>query len=291
MLAAGGAGVIVVLVLLGTFGSARLHAARSDRVARPLLSGLASVRPSIAPGLRLAVGGTARERNRFWATVALSTAGLGLLVGGLAFVAALERLSKEPERYGAGWDLTTRNTTATSLPDDVRTLLAGDPDIDGVAAGTLSTIVVDDLPNIPVMAFLPITADLWPTVYHGEGAAAAPRGAGRRDMLKLLDVGIGDEIRLSSPYDPTGAATAVEVVGQAVFPSIELAGQDPARLGQGIAVSWEDYGAVVGGFSGLKDPAPDMVFLDLAPGVDPRDVIERYPDGCPRSRGTHRPSG
>lgn len=283
--AAGGLGVVVLLVLLGTFGRRRLHLARTDRVARPLLAGLASVRPSTTPGLRLAVGGTRRERSRFWTTVALSSAGLGLLVGGLAFVAALDDLADEPSRYGAGWDLTTRNAFGDVPPDEVRSLLDGDPDIEGVAAGTLGSVVADDVSNVPVMAFLPITAELWPTVSEGR----VPRGRNEvlvgADVLDRLDAQVGDRIGLSSPYDPEGTPTEVEIVGRAVFPSIELAGQDPARLGQGIALGWDDYRTIVGGFSNVPDQAPDMVFFDLADGVDAHDVIERYPEGMPEATG------
>ena len=220
VLGAGAAGVLIILVLLGGVGRSRPTIGTNREIARPFLSGLAAIRPSITTGLRLAVGGTTRQRRQFWTTVAVSATGLSLFVGGLAFVAALERLTEDPVRYGAGWDLTTRNAFGDVSTDDLRALTADDPDIDGLAGGTLSSIVVDDGLNVPLMPFLPITADIWPTVIDG----TVPRSDG--EVLVGVDV-----------LDALGA----------------------------------DFEADL----------PDMIFFDLADGVDPQTVIDRYPDGMP----------
>ena len=109
----------------------------------------------------------------------VSAAGLSLLVGGLAFVAALDRLTEDPVRYGASWDLTTRNAFGDVPPDDVRALTADDPDIVGLTGGSLNSVLVDDGLNVPMMAFLPITADLWPTRDRRHRPAERRRGARR----------------------------------------------------------------------------------------------------------------
>ncbi|MBA2625456.1 MAG: ABC transporter permease [Acidimicrobiia bacterium] len=285
VLGAGAAGVVVVLVVFSGLRRSRTPSGTGREAARPFLSGLSLIHPSITPGLRLAVGGTTRERRQFWATVVLSAAGLSLLVGGLAFVAALGRLTEEPARYGAGWDLTTRNAFGDVAPDDVRKLTRDDPAIAGLAGGTLNTVVVDDGLNVPVMAFRPITADLWPTVTRGTVPRDDDEVLVGADVLDALGADIGDDIDLASPYSPADEPTPATIVGTAVFPSIELAGVDPARLGQGIAITWDGYQSIIAGDDGFEDPAPDMVFFDLADGVDPQTVIDRYPEGMPEASG------
>jgi len=283
VLSAAAVGVVLVLVLLGALGPTRDPDRTSRTVARPLLAGLAAIRPSITPGLRLAVGGTIQQRRRFWLTVVRSAVGLSLLVGGIAFVAALDRLADDPARFGAGWELTTRNAFGDVPPDEVRALTADDPDIVGLTGGSLNSVVVNGDLNVPLMAFRPITAELWPTVVDG----TVPQRDGEVlvgvDVLDAVDAHIGDEIRLGSPHSPGATPTLATIVGTAVFPSIELAGVNPARLGHGIAVGWDDYQTLLAG--AFQDTDPDLTFFDLADGVDPQTVIDRYPEGMPEIRG------
>ena len=100
VLGLGAAAVVVALVVLGSSRPRRPKASS----ARPLPSRLAALRPDAASGVRLAVGGTTRERFEFWRSVALTAGGLCLLVGGLAFVASLADLKDQPRHYGAAWD-------------------------------------------------------------------------------------------------------------------------------------------------------------------------------------------
>ena len=233
VLGAGVAGVLVVLVVLSGLGRSRPARGTNREVARPLLSGLAAIRPSITPGLRLAVGGTTRQRRQLWTTVAVSAAGLGLLVGGLAFVAALERLTEDPVRYGAGWDLTTRNAFGDVPPDEVRALIADDPDIVGVTGGSLNSVLVDDRLNVPVMAFLPITADLWPTVIDGTVPRRDDEVLVGVDVLDALDADIGDAIQLGVAVLAHGGAHGRHRRGHGRVP-VRRAGRrrpGPARPG------------------------------------------------------------
>ena len=292
VLGLGAAAVVVALVVLGSSRPRRTKASS----ARPLPARLASLRPDAASGVRLAVGGTTRERFEFWRSVALTAGGLCLLVGGLAFVASLADLKDQPRHYGAAWDLTTRNAFGDVPPAEVVALTEDDGDIEGLTGGTLNGVVVEGI-DVPLMAFLPITAELWPTVTAGDTPRRDDEVLVGADVLADLDAEIGDKItlRTASPSavggggssqtgDPSASAPAVTVtvVGTAVFPSIELAGLDPARLGQGIAMRWAGYRALMAS-SGFDDAAPDMMFFDLADGVDPASVIARYPEGMPDS--------
>jgi len=105
------------------------------------------------------------------------------------------------------------------------------------------------------------------------------------DVLRALGAEVGDEVRLASAFSPTAESAPVTIVGTAVFPSIELAGIDPARLGQGIAMTWGSYERILGDDARGADPHPDMMFFDLATGVDPQTVIDRYPEGMPELSG------
>jgi len=290
-----GLGAVAVVIGLLALGRSRHRRGPRQTAARPLLSTLSTLRPQSAAGLRLAVGGTTRERYEFWRSVALTTVGLCLLIGGIAFVASLAELRSEPVHYGAAWDLSTRNAFGDVRPEDVAAMTAGDEDIDGLTGATLNSVLVDDGLTVPVMAFLPITADLWPTVTDGEVPRRDDEVLAGADVLAELGAEIGDEITLQSgsvgsarsgagiaPSSETGEPSptfTATIVGTAVFPSIELAGLDPARLGQGLAMTWGGYQSVIAG--GFEDPAPDMMFFDLAEGVDPAAVIARYPEGMP----------
>jgi hypothetical protein len=283
VLSVGSVGVVVILVLLGALGRGRVRSA--DRsAARPLFAGLSALRPSVTPGLRLAVGGTVPQRRQFWTTVARSAAGLSLLVGGIAFVAALDRLAEDPVRFGASWELTTRNAFGDVPPDDVRALTADDPDIVGLTGGSLDSVVVNDSLNVPLMAFQPITAALWPTVIDGTVPREANEVLVGVDVLDEIDADIGDEIRIGSPYRPDAPPTVATIVGTAVFPSIEKAGVNPARLGHGVAIDWQGYQALLAA-GRFEDDEPDFVFFDLADGADPQSVIDRYPEGMPELTG------
>jgi hypothetical protein len=74
-------------------------------------------------------------------------------------------------------------------------------------------------------------------------------------------------------------------VGTAVFPSIDIAGVDPPRLDNGVALRWETYQGFQEGQEGFIDRMPDITFFDLADGVDPQTVIDRYPEGLPELTG------
>jgi hypothetical protein len=282
VLSAGAVGVLLILVVLSAAARARDAGRTSRSAARPLVATLAAASPSVTPGLRLAVGGTIRQRRQFLGTVARSALGLALLVGGVSFVAALDRLTDEPARYGAGWELTTRNAFGDVPAEDVRALTAGDPDIVGLTGGSLNSVRIDDL-NVPMMAFQPITAALWPTLLDGTVPRDDDEVLVGVDVLEALDARIGDEVHLASPYRPDSAPLSATIVGTAVFPSIEVAGVNPARLGRGVAIPWDGYQAVLAG--SFDDAEPDMVFFDLADGADPHAVIDRYPDGMPEVTG------
>lgn len=276
-----GAVVAILLLLAGDRLGDRRSRGVSRRVPPLQLITAASAQPVLASGLRLATGGTSTERRRFSATVGFAALALAMVIGGVAFVSALDRLIDEPVRYGVGWDLTARNAFGEVPPDDLRALVDGDRDIDGMAGASLTGMLLDGSLSVSAIPILPITAELWPTIIDG----AIPRGPGEilvgADVLDRLDAAIGDTVTMKNSLAET-ASIDVTIVGTAVFPSVDLAGVDATRLSDGVAVTWDDHLRLQD--AGV-DREPDIVFFDLADGVDPQVVIDRYADGLPETTG------
>jgi hypothetical protein len=277
----------VVLVLLVVSARRALRSSRQPAAAASGLAPLALAGPAADTGMRLAMGGTQLDRRRFWATVAFSATALGLAVAGLVFAAALDRLGAEPGRYGVGWELTARNAYGEVAPEDVRDAVAGDDDIVGVSGAGQTQVVINDAVVSPALPVLAITEAIWPTVVEG----AAPANDGEvlvgASVLSALGAEIGDMVTLQPTYlAVSGPPPVVKIVGTAIFPSIELAGLDPTRLDTGVAMTWARYQSLVSPATAEGDRLPDFTLFDLAEGVDPQTVIDRYAEGLPGDAGS-----
>lgn len=288
-----GALAMALLLVVGDRVSARRWVGAGTRVSTPRASTVLSGSPVASAGLHLALGATVAGRRRFWAVVWGAAVPLCLVVSAVAFVSALDRLSQEPSRYGVGWDLTARNTYGDVPPDQVLDLVEGDKDIEAVAGATVSGFEVNGTLNVPGLAVLPIVGELWPTVIEGSPPGNDDEILVGASVLRSLDAEVGDTVSLRNPFfSPTPAR--VTIVGTAVFPSVDLPGLDPTRLDDGLAVTWGRYQAFQSGDNGEPLPAdefvgdtlPDITFFDLADGVDPQDVVSRYPDGLPELSGS-----
>ena len=256
----------------------------------PRLAFLGRFGPSVGAGVRQALGATAHDRRRFCTTVAFTAVPLALVLGGVVFVGALDRLSAEPRRYGVDWDLTARNAYGDVDPEALRALVAGDDDITGVTGADLSILLLDENLNVPALGVLPITAALWPTVFDGHAPRRDDEVLVGASVLEKLDKEIGDPLRIRLAFAPFDASDAepptftVTIAGTAVFPSVELAGVDPTRLGTGVAVTWNRFRSLQ-----LPDAEyavlPDITFFDLADGVDPQTIVARYAERLPETSG------
>jgi len=285
VLALGALAVVGLLLVTSRLGS-RGQSSPVTSPAPPRLGFLGRLGPSAGAGVRQAVGATAEDRRRFGATVALTAVAVGLLVGGVVFVAALDRLSADPRLYGVGWDLTARNAYGDVDPEALGDLLAGDPDLKGVTGADLSIVLLDERLSVPTLAVLPITASLWPTVVEGRVPRTDDEVLVGTAVLEEMGAEIGDSVLIRLAFGPESVVPAfpVTIAGTAVFPSVELAGFDPTRLGTGVAVTWDRYLSLQPPDEQYT-PLPDLTFLDLADGVDPRTVIARYADGLPETSG------
>lgn len=274
----------LVLVIVGVQLARRAALMRPDHGrARPFLP-RASLGPVLS-GLRLAAGGTRTHRRQFWATIGFSALALVLVVAGITFAGALDRLTGEPVRYGVGWELSARAAYGDLDPDDLRELFADDPDIDGVSAATVTAVLIEGQTS-PLLAVLPVTGALWPTIVDGERPDRSGEIVVGKAVLEAIGADIGDTVVLGGPYrageSRAGGSAEATIVGTAVFPSIDLAGVDPTRLDQGVAMTWDQLQSLYGESSG---GLPDLVFIDLREGADVREVIARYPEGLPELTG------
>ena len=278
-----GAGAMLVLLLVGNLLAARWSDRPGRLAATPRAVLAAASRPVASTGLALALGATSAARRRYWTTVVTSAVALSLVVAAVGFVAALDRLSSEPVRYGVGWELTARNAYGEVPPDRVRRLFEKDPDITAVSGASVAALLVNGEETVPGLAVLPITGELWPTLVEGSLPRNDTEIVVGAATLDALDAGIGDTVEVAAPFfSPAGAR--LRIVGTAVFPSIDLAGVDPTRLDNGVALTWARYQSLQAG-ADVGDQMPDITLIDLAGGVDPQSVIERYPDGVPEVRG------
>lgn len=283
--------VVGALVVIGVLLVAkRVGSRRAARPARPpapaRLGPLAYLGISAGIGMRLAAGATGVDRRRFRATVAMSAAALALVIAGVGFVGALDRLSKRPVRYGVGWELTSRNAYGDVDPEALTEMVAGDTDIEGMSGADLTIVLLDDEVSAPALAVLPITAELWPTVVTGRVPRNDDEILVGAAVLDKLAARVGDVVDVRLAFGPSGdlpPAHPVAISGTAIFPSVELAGVDPTRLGTGVAMTWGRYTALQPASDGPV--LPDIIFFDLADGVDPGAVVARYPDGLPETSG------
>lgn len=184
-------------------------------------------------------------------------------------------------RYGVGWDLTARNAYGSVDVEALRSTLAEDPDVVGVASAGLHKVIVDGTQLAPSLGILPISGELWPTVLDGRTPGDDVEVLVGASVLDRLGVEVGDTVRLQSEtiLGAVPVEFEVEIVGAAVFPSIDIPGLDPTRLDEGVAMTWERYQSMV---PPDFDPIPGITFLDLADGVDPQTVITRFPWGLPQ---------
>jgi FtsX-like permease family len=210
----------------------------------------------LATGLRFAFSGA---RNRRWP--AASFAGLvvvvGVVVGALTLGANIEDLTTDAARYG-GLELGI-GSGGDQIPDPVRTVLEGDPDVSAVTYYGGITVQVGSI-SLDVTGLQPEKGDLLPHVLSGRLPQSDDEILLGKVAARELGVGIGDSIDASGP----SGVQHLRVTGLGVNPGAD--GAD--GLGEG--------GIVTAG--GLRQISPDTAFstaaIALRPGA-PANTVER----------------
>ena len=285
-------GALLVTVVL-TAASLRVagRQERADASSRTLKApGILSGRPEVSAGVTLAIGSSRYVRQAFWTTAVLTVSTVALMIGAVTFIHTLERLTESPARYGFGWDVVARNPYGSIDRDALIDAYGDDPEVAAIAAGTARSLVVNGRHAVPGMLLTPVTEEFWPTIDSGRAPRTPDEVLMGRSTLEDLGVQVGDLVTVDAAGDDgVGAASErieVEIVGTAIFPPIELAGVDPARLGIGMTLPFEAYQELVDVDSqpqGLLQE-PDMVYFDLVEGADPAAFVAEHPEGVPDER-------
>ncbi len=207
---------LLALLLLGwvAAGFAMSDRPRTPLATAPFVDGVASRfrRVEFATGVRFAFSGT---RDRRWP--ASSFAGLmivlGVAVGALTLGANITRLVDEPAEWGSA--PFSIGSGGDDLPDNVRTLLATDPDVAAVTYyGAVSATVGTD--SLFIVGMQPARGDLLPPVLSGRLPQSDDEIVLGTVDARTLDLGIGDEFHVST----NAGVERLRVTGLAVIPSV-----------------------------------------------------------------------
>lgn len=237
--------------------------------------------PAGLVGLRMATARTGAST-----TIAGVAAGLATVLATLTFTGALDGLARDADLVGMSWDVVARETFTDIDAPSVLSTAQGDPRVRRVTGlgYTNGTLNGAQLPGAQVTALL---GDPWPPVSAGRAPRTSREILVGRATLETLGLHVGDEVQLTLSRNaglgpgPEPKPVTVTVVGSAVAPAVGLAGVGTPRLGHGFVLSAETVEAIVGEGS----VTPFVYLFDLAPGADPKALIDRFPDGLPDSSG------
>lgn len=229
-----GASAVVVIVLALAFllghSVARRTTVRGDRLTRSSRPGgslaeRASARLPVtaATGTRFATGGI----GGLHAIPAVATvAAVGAVCAAATFTGSLHRLTHEPARYGAAWDVSVGNYADFDASQEAADWLADDPDVKTFAGITSEDVMIDGRP-ITVIVTAPGTGIIhWP-VLEGHAPVGPDEIALGSNTLDDLHKRVGDTVTLATQ----GGDVSVDltVVGRAVLAPPDEEGVEPGR--------------------------------------------------------------
>jgi hypothetical protein len=266
VLAMGGAAIAAVVTaratltgrqIVGRTGGHRSRAAvgfaLAERAAR------AGAAPSLVTGLSLVRGwrGSGVSTRSTLAGVIMAIAALA---GALTFLASLDRLVDDPERYGWTFDAVAGQIYEDD-PGDLFETLADDPGVESFArAGGVA--VGAEGRSIGVVG-VELGRGILPAPILDGRSPVGPRevALGRR-TLEELGKGVGDTLTLDGSGDPL----EFTITGTAVVPEINQGGPG---LGEGAVLTLEGFGELV------PDEQPNVAFVRFAPGGQDSAVMEQ----------------
>jgi ABC-type lipoprotein release transport system permease subunit len=279
----GAAATVIVVVVLGAWGSwraaaasaAHLHPAdtlsRASGVAQVLAHGGWPLPAKV--GLHMALEpGRGRTAVPVRTTVAGVTVGVGALVAALTFGASLTHLLDSPRLYGHMWDVQVRGLTYEGLTDETFIdrgipLLREDPRVEAIGVGTSVSAVVDvDGRRVDGIALDSVVGDLTLPILAGRLPEGPDEVALGSRTARALGAEIGETVDVVIPRrESPGESVTMLVVGRVVFPAVGAA----SRLGDGVL-------GTVAGAEALwppQLPGPSDLFVRLTPGADADAVV------------------
>ncbi|HEX8804219.1 MAG TPA: ABC transporter permease [Acidimicrobiales bacterium] len=255
VLALGGAAIAVVMTARAALTGWQMVGRRSHRsrvtvgstfAGRAARAGAA---PPLVTGLSLIRGGRGSGVSTR-SLLAGMIAGIAALAGAVTFLASLDRLVDEPERYGWTFDAVAGST----YEDDPRGLfetLADDPGVEAFARASGVPVGLEGhrIGVLGVEAGQGITAA---PILDGRAPVGAHEVALGRRTLGELGMDVGDTVTFDG-----GGPVDFTITGTAVIPEINQGGPG---LGEGAVMSLESLGELV------PDSPPNVALVRFAPG-------------------------
>jgi ABC-type lipoprotein release transport system permease subunit len=226
MFAAGGLGIIVLVVLGATVPAWRAargrgalgladpaDSGRPSRVAGAL--GSAGVPPTAVTGVRLAMEpGRGRTAVPVRAALAGAAAGVCAVTAAAGFGASLVRLAATPAAYGVTWDVAVGGFASAETAEPVGRRLVANPEVAAVAALTGSMDVSVDGRSMALVGVEERRGALSPAIIEGREPLRPNEIALGSITLRSLGKRVGDTVMLAAEQRP---ARRLRVVGRAVL--------------------------------------------------------------------------
>lgn len=210
----------------------------------------------VPPALVLGWHTTSVRRLRSLATVARLALPLLLIVVAMSAWTTIDRFHSSPERIGLPAALSVH--ADSGLGDRaVRTLLEGDPQVAAAYPGVEVAALVPGQTATIALRGLGTHHDPYPyTLAEGRPARAGDEAVAGQGLLDLLDVHVGDWVRMTVGDQPQ----ILHIVGRSI---------EPENAGRVISTSLDTLRE--------NDPhlTPTLYQLRLRPGADPQQVAAR----------------
>ena len=241
--------LIMSLLVWVAIGFALTDRRRSVDATTPSVDGIASrlQNAKVATGLRFAFSAAGDRRWPAGSFFGLAIV-LAVAIGALTLSSNINQLVDRPSEWGSA--PLTIGTGGNGIPDDVRQVLATDPDVVAVTYyGAVTVATGTD--GLDVAGIQPARGELLPPLLSGRLPQSDDEIVLGKVAARALNVGIGDEFEVRSETGPH----RLRVTGLAVIPSVER--------GDGIG----DGGVVtVGGLRRLDPTAAlSLAGLELRP--------------------------
>ncbi|MEP7113968.1 MAG: FtsX-like permease family protein [Ilumatobacteraceae bacterium] len=210
--------ILIVALLVWTLASLTL-ARWASRTVRPspTLDAIATRvgSPTAAVGVRFAFTRARGERGAAKASLVGLTLTIAGLVGAITFGVSLDRLVREPFRYGANFDASLGDNGGDAMPPELEANLERDPSVTSLILYSGSQVRVGAA-SVPLLGFQALRGDGTPLVLNGRLPASDDEIAFGR--LSAHDIGthVGDDVTM---VGPTGSQK-FHVVGLVVVPGL-----------------------------------------------------------------------
>ena len=210
----------------------------------------------VPPALVLGWHKAFTRRPRSLATVARLTLPLLLIVVAMSAWTTIDRFHSTPEQVGLPTALSVRADAGLN-ERQTRALLERDPGVAAAYPGVETAALVPGQTATIALRGLGTDQDPYPyTLAEGRPASGADEAVAGQGLLDLLDVRVGDWVRMTVGDQPQ----ILHIVGRSI---------EPDNAGRVISTSLDTLRA--------NDPGlrPTLYELRLHPGADPREVAGR----------------